>query len=89
MIILEIKYLNEEEKSTMNMNKVDYTIHLTGSKLFDIVMYNTAKKLCQDYPGLTFDYGTTAIHVYGELNDTLYAKYQEEMFGKGDGNSAE
>ena len=27
----------------MGMNKVEYTLQLTGSQLFDIVMYNTAK----------------------------------------------
>ena len=40
----------------MELKKVEYTIQLTGSKLFDIVMYNTAKKLCMDYPGLSFEY---------------------------------
>ncbi|MGM9608275.1 MAG: hypothetical protein ACI3XJ_12295 [Oscillospiraceae bacterium] len=66
----------------MTMHKVEYTINLTGSKLFDVVMYNTAKKLCMDYPGLSFDYGDTTIRVYGELDDYWYEKYQEEMFGK-------
>ena len=66
----------------MEMKKVEYTIPLTGSKLFDIVMYNTAKKLCEDYPGLNLDYSDTSIHVYGELSEYWYEKYQEEMFGK-------
>lgn len=64
------------------MRDVEYTIQLTGSKLFDMVMYNTAKKLCSDYPGLSFEYGTTSIRVYGQLDDFWYAKYQEEMFGE-------
>lgn len=66
----------------VSMHKVEYTIHLTGSKLFDMVMYNTATKLCQDYPGLQFEYGTTEIRVYGELEDFWYEKYQEAMFGE-------
>lgn len=66
----------------MEMKKVEYTIQLTGSKLFDMVMYNTAKKLCMDYPGLTFEYGERDIRVYGELDEFWYEKYQEEMFGK-------
>lgn len=65
----------------MSIHKVEYTIHLTGSKLFDMVMYNTATKLCQDYPGLQFEYSTTEIRVYGELEDYWYEKYQEAMFG--------
>ena len=66
----------------MTMHKGEYTINLTGSKLFDVVMYNTAKKLCMDYPGLSFDYGEKTIRVYGELDDYWYEKYQEAMFGK-------
>lgn len=68
----------------MTMHQVEYNIPLTGSKLFDIVMYNTAKKLCMDYPGLSYEYGTTNIRVFGELDDYWYEKYQEVMFGKGD-----
>ena len=65
----------------MNMNKVEYSFNLTGSKLFDIVMYNTAKQLCADFPGLNFEYGKTTIRIYGELDDYWYAKYKESMFG--------
>lgn len=68
----------------MNMHKVEYIIPLTGSKLFDIVMYNTAKKLCMDYPGLSYEYGEKDIRVFGELDDYWYEKYQEVMFGKGE-----
>lgn len=67
----------------MGMNKVEYTLQLTGSQLFDIVMYNTAQKLCSDFPGLKFDYNETSIRIYGELSDFWYEKYQEAMFGKG------
>ena len=66
----------------MELHKVEYTIQLTGSKLFDVLMYNTAKKLCIDYPGLSFEYGEKTIRVYGELDEYWYEKYQEEMFGK-------
>ena len=66
----------------MGKNKVEYTLQLTGSQLFDIVMYNTAKKLCGDFPGLKFDYNETNIRIYGELSDFWYEKYQEAMFGK-------
>ncbi len=62
------------------MHQIDYKIPLTGSKLFDIVMYNTAKKLCTEYPGLEFKYDTKEITIYGELNDFWYQKYQEAMF---------
>lgn len=71
----------------MGMHKVNYTIKLTGSQLFDVVMFNTAKKLCLDYPGLDMEYTMKEIFVYGTLDDEAYARYQEEMFG-GDGETA-
>ena len=65
----------------MELHKVEYTFQLTGSQLFDMVMYNTAKQLCNDFPGLAFDYGKTTIHIHGELNDYWYERYQAVMFG--------
>lgn len=65
----------------MEMHKVEYTLQLTGSKLFDLVLYNSAKKLCIEYPGLNFEYGETSIRVFGELDEYWYEKYQLEMFG--------
>lgn len=64
----------------MTMHPIDYEVKLTGSKLFDLVMYNTAKKLCTDFPGLDFDYTTTAIKIHGELNDYWYDKFNTTMF---------
>ena len=68
----------------MKMNKVEYTFQLTGSQLFDMVMYNTAKQMCVDFPGLKFDYEKTTIRIYGELNDYWYNRYQAVMFGNQD-----
>ena len=66
----------------MEMHKIDYEIKLTGSQLFDVVMYNTAKKLCADFPGLSFEYNENIIRIYGELNDYWYEKYNSAMFKK-------
>lgn len=66
----------------MSKHKVEYFIPLTGSKLFDVVMYNTAKKFCEEYPGLDYEYGEKSIRVFGELDDYWYDKYQEAMFSK-------
>ncbi|MCQ2405652.1 MAG: hypothetical protein MJ067_00350 [Oscillospiraceae bacterium] len=62
------------------MHEINLEIKLTGSKLFDIVMYNTATELCTKYPGLTFEYDKERITIHGELNDYWYQKYQEAMF---------
>lgn len=64
----------------MTMHPIEYEVKLTGSKLFDLVMYNTAKDLCTDFPGLSFEYGEKAIRIYGELNDYWFDKFNETMF---------
>ena len=65
----------------MEMHKVEYVINLTGSKLFDIVTYNTARNLCKECPGLEVAYDDEKhIRIFGELNDFWYEKYQEKMF---------
>ncbi|MCD8001786.1 MAG: hypothetical protein LUE95_04275 [Oscillospiraceae bacterium] len=66
----------------MEMHKIEYEIKLTGSKLFDVVMYNTAKKLCDDFPGLEFEYSKHEIKIFGELDDFWFQKYYETMFEK-------
>ena len=65
----------------MEMHKVEYVINLTGSKLFDIVTYNTAKNLCKEFPGLEMEYTDEKhIRMFGELNDFWYEMYQHKMF---------
>lgn len=63
------------------MHEVEYTLLLTGSKLFDLTMLNTAKQLCADYPGLSYEEGPATIRVFGQLDDAAYEKYQNQMFG--------
>ena len=60
----------------MDRHIIEYEIQLTGSKLFDVVTYNTAKKLCEDYPGLSLKYTDKKhIQIFGELNDYWYEKF--------------
>lgn len=62
-------------------HKIEYVIQLTGSKIFDIVTYNTAKHFCEDFPGLELEYlDKNHIKIFGELNDFWYEKYQRQMF---------
>lgn len=65
----------------MSVHKINQNIKLSGSQLFDMVMYNTVKKVCQEYPGLEFDYDITNIYIYGALDDEEYARYQKEVNG--------
>ena len=67
----------------MNMNKVDFSVPLTGSKLFDIWAYNTANKLCAKFIGLQFKMEDHRIHIFGELNDMWYEKFNRAVFQLG------
>ena len=66
----------------MEMHDIDFEIKLTGSKLFDVVMFNTAKKICDDFPGLQFSYGKNEIKIFGQLDDYWFKRYNEKMFEK-------
>lgn len=66
----------------MGLHKVEYTIPLTGSKLFDMVMHSTAENLCNEFPSLSHEYVNDTIRVSGELDDASYEKYKEIMFNK-------
>ena len=63
------------------MHSVDFTIPRTGSRLFDLVMINAAKRLCTDLPKLSYEVQEKAIHITGELNDEEFEKYEEFMTG--------
>ena len=54
--------------------------HTAGIGSFDAFVC-AAKQLCNDFPGLSFDYEKTTIRIHGELNDYWYERYQNVMFG--------
>jgi hypothetical protein len=63
----------------MEMVSVKYAFKLTGSKLFDIVMYNTAKALCTRYPGLKLDYTDNEIQIDGMITPYRAEQLKEEL----------
>ena len=65
----------------MGMHQIDYKVMRTGSRLFDIVMINAAKRICTDLPGISYEVAPKEIRITGELNDEDYAKYEKFMFG--------
>ena len=68
------------------MNKIDFTVPLSGSQLFDYHAYVTAKNLCDMFPPLAFDYNKDAktIRIYGELNDVWYEQWCKAVFSIGE-----
>ena len=68
-------------EETIHMNTVELTVPLSGSQLFDLNAYVTAKNLCKEFPGLQCDYeDKTKIRIFGELNDYWFAKYNKMVF---------
>lgn len=65
------------------MNSVDFTIKLSGSKLFDLYTLATAKKLVEKFPGLKYEFNDDEVRIFGELNDYWYDKYNEAVFNIG------
>ena len=67
------------------MNKIDFTVPLSGSQLFDYHSYVTAKNLCDMFP-LSFEYDkdNKKIHIYGELNDVWYDQWCRAVFSIGE-----
>lgn len=62
------------------MHEINFTVRLTGSKLFDIYAYNTAQKLCDKFPGLSFEYAENEIRIYGSLNDYWFNEWNRAVF---------
>ena len=66
------------------MHKIEFTVPLSGSKLFDTFAYATAKNLCAEFPGLNYDYeDKTKIQITGELNDYWFEKWNQRLFTMG------
>lgn len=66
-----------------HLNKVELNVPLSGSQLFDLNAYVTAKKLCEKFPGLVCDYeDKTKIRIHGELNDYWFGEYNKMVFEK-------
>lgn len=65
----------------MAMHTVDYKIPRTGSRLFDLVMVNAAKRLCMDLPKLKYEVQEKVIYISGELNDEEFEQYEKFMTG--------
>ena len=68
----------------MAMHPIEYKVARTGSRLFDTVMVNAAKRICATLPGLSYEESESELRITGELNDADWARYEEFMFGSGE-----
>lgn len=68
-------------ESKEHLNHVELNVPLSGSQLFDIHAYVTAKNLCSQFPGLECDYSDTSkIRIFGDLNDYWFREYNIAVF---------
>lgn len=64
-----------------HVNHIELNIPLSGSQLFDINAYVTAKNLCVRFPGIECDYeDKKKIRIYGDLNDYWYEQFNKMVF---------
>ena len=65
------------------MNKVDFTVPKSGSLLFDLHAEYVARELIAKFPGLEYEISKKEIHIFGELNDFWFDKFNEAVFRLG------
>ena len=66
-----------------NLHEIDFRVPLSGSQLFDIHAYATAKNLCAKFPGLNYETNQKEIHISGNLNDYWYEEWVKSVFNMG------
>ena len=65
------------------LHEIDFRVPLSGSQLFDIHAYATAKNLCAKFPGLNYEASQKEIHISGSLNDYWYEEWVKSVFNMG------
>ena len=67
------------------MHKINFSVPLTGSHLFDVNAIVTAKKLCTKFPPLNYDISEDhkSIVIHGELNDWWFEHWNQAVFQLG------
>ena len=74
-----LKFVLDTDEFTVT-GPEDFTVPLSGSKLFDTHAYVAAKGLCDKFSGLEFDYSDTSqIRIYGSLNDYWLKKLTPDL----------
>lgn len=55
----------------------------SGSLLFDLHAEYVARELIAKFPGLEYEISKREIHIFGELNDFWFNKFNEAVFRLG------
>ena len=64
-------------------NTVDFTVPKCGSLLFDLHAEYVARELIAKFPGLDYEVSKKEIHIFGELNDFWFNKFNMAVFHLG------
>ncbi len=63
-----------------NKNKIDFNVPKSGSLLFDLHAEYLARQLIAKFPGLQYEIFEKEIHIFGELNDYWFEKFNQTVF---------
>ena len=62
------------------MHEIDFKVPLSGSELFDLHAFVTAKNLCTKFPGLDYEISKDSVRIFGSLNDYWYEEWVKHVF---------
>ncbi|MBQ1423820.1 MAG: hypothetical protein IIY96_05215 [Lachnospiraceae bacterium] len=69
-----------EDKMAEVLHEVDFKVPLSGSELFDIHTFVTAKNICTKFPGLDYEIKKDHVRIHGSLNDYWYQEWLKYLF---------
>ncbi len=62
------------------LHEIDFKVPLSGSELFDLHAFVTAKNLCDKFPGLDYEISKDSVRIFGSLNDYWYEEWIKHVF---------
>ena len=62
------------------LHEIDFKVPLSGSELFDIHAFVTAKNICAKFPGLDYEINKDSVRIFGSLNDYWYEEWVKHLF---------
>lgn len=65
----------------MNTKHVDFKTKRTGSNMYDLIMVNATKRICNDIPDLNCSITDEEIRIFGDLSESDYAQYRKFISG--------
>ncbi len=60
-------------------HKIDFSVPLSGSLLFDIHVVKITEDLCERFPELHYEKSDKMMHLFGYLNDKAFKEWNAAL----------